>query len=118
MFEIKVQGTFSAAHRVRGYRGDCAGEHGHTYRIVVGVRVGKLDKIGMAVDFRTVKTELKKILARLDHQNLNKLPFFRKHNATAEWVAVYVYGEIKKKIKNLHSVTVWEGYENRVTYRE
>jgi 6-pyruvoyltetrahydropterin/6-carboxytetrahydropterin synthase len=118
MFEIKVRGVFSAAHHVRGYQGDCAGDHGHTYRIEVGARFGKLDKIGMAVDFRKVKNELKKILARLDHQNLNKLPFFRKNNATAEWVALYIFREIKKKIKEIHIVTVWEGYENSVTYFE
>jgi 6-pyruvoyltetrahydropterin/6-carboxytetrahydropterin synthase len=118
MFEIKVQGIFSAAHHVRGYQGDCAGDHGHTYRIEVGTRVGKLDKIGMAVDFRVVKNELKKILARLDHQNLNKLPFFRKNNATAEWIARFIFRELKKKIKSVYSVTVWEGYENAVTYFE
>jgi 6-pyruvoyltetrahydropterin/6-carboxytetrahydropterin synthase len=118
MFDIKVQGVFSAAHHVRGYQGDCAGDHGHTYRIEVAVRVEKLDKLGMAIDFRKVKTCLKGILEKLDHQNLNKLPFFRKNNATAEWVAVYIQREMKKRVIRTHSVTVWEGYENSVTYFE
>ncbi|MEO0162603.1 MAG: 6-carboxytetrahydropterin synthase QueD [candidate division WOR-3 bacterium] len=118
MFEISVQGNFSAAHRVKGYKGDCAGVHGHTYRIEVRVGVGKLDKLGMAIDFRRVKKTLKNILAKLDHKNLNNLAFFRKHNATAEWIAVYIYQEMKKKIKKIKSVTVWEGMENSVTYME
>ncbi|MEO0096051.1 MAG: 6-carboxytetrahydropterin synthase QueD [candidate division WOR-3 bacterium] len=118
MFEISVQGSFSAAHRVKGYKGDCAGMHGHTYRVEVRVGVGKLDKLGMAIDFRRVKKTLKNILAKLDHKNLNNLAFFKKHNATAEWIAVYIYQEVKKKIKNTKSVTVWEGLENSVTYSE
>ncbi|MEO0185563.1 MAG: 6-carboxytetrahydropterin synthase QueD [candidate division WOR-3 bacterium] len=118
MFEISVQGSFSAAHRVRGYKGDCSGVHGHTYKIEVKVEVEKLDKLGLAMDFRKVKNILKNILARLDHKNLNNLQFFKKHNATAEWIAVYIYNEMKKKIKNIKSVTVWEGLENSVSYME
>ncbi len=118
MFELTVQGSFSAAHRVKGYKGDCADVHGHTYRIEVRVRVEKLDRLGMAMDFRKVKNILKKILAKLDHKNLNNLPFFQKHNTTAEWIAVYIYNEMKKKIKSVKAVTVWEGLENSVTYSE
>lgn len=118
MFEITVQDTFSAAHRVRGYRGDCAGEHGHSYKIEVSIRVKKLDKIGLAVDFRRIKKTLKAITAKLDHQNLNQLVFFKRHNATAEWIAVYIYGEMKKKFNGVYAVCVWEGYENRVMYCE
>ncbi len=117
MFEITVRGTFSAAHHVRGYRGDCAGEHGHTYQVEVTVSVEKLDRIGLAVDFRKVKNILKAIMKKLDHQNLNRLAFFKQHNATAEWVAVYLHTELKKKMKGIHSVCVWEGDENSVTYR-
>lgn len=118
MFEITVQGNFSAAHRVRGYRGDCAGVHGHTYKIEVKVKVEKLDKLGMSMDFRKVKNVLKRILSKLDHKNLNNLSFFKNHNATAEWIAVYIYNEMKKKIRSIKSVTVWEGLENSVSYYE
>jgi 6-pyruvoyltetrahydropterin/6-carboxytetrahydropterin synthase len=118
MYELNIEGTFSAAHQVKGYLGDCAGIHGHTYRVQVGVRTGNLDKIGMAMDFRRIKRELARILARLDHKNLNKLPFFRRHNATAEWLAYYIYREIKKKIKAVATVKVWEGQDSSVTYCE
>jgi 6-pyruvoyltetrahydropterin/6-carboxytetrahydropterin synthase len=116
MFELSVEGTFSAAHQVKGYPGDCAGLHGHTYKVQVRAKVKKLDKLGMAVDFRRLKKGLDKILKGLDHKNLNKHTFFKKNNATAEWVAVYVYNEMRKKIKSVASVTIWEGPENAVTY--
>jgi 6-pyruvoyltetrahydropterin/6-carboxytetrahydropterin synthase len=118
MFELSVQGTFSAAHQVKGYHGDCAGIHGHTYRIDVKVGVKKLNKLGMTMDFRRVKKELDRVLKKLDHKNLNKIVFFKRHNATAEWVAVYIYQGMKKKIKAIDSVTVWEGPHSCVTYYE
>ncbi len=118
MFELSVQDSFSAAHRVKGYKGDCAGIHGHTYRIEARIKVGKLDKIGMAMDFHKIKAQLDSILKRLDHKSLNDLTFFKKHNATAEWIAVYIFREMKKKTRSVHSITVWEGLANSVTYFE
>jgi len=116
MFELSVEGYFSAAHQVKGYPGDCADIHGHTYRIQVRFRVGKLDKIGMAVDFRTIKKQLDEILDGLDHKNLNAISFFEKHNATAEYVAKYIFDMMKSRTDNISSVTVWEGPYYSVTY--
>ncbi len=116
MFELSVEGYFSAAHQVKGYPGDCADIHGHTYRIQVRVRVRKLDKLGMGIDFRMLNAELQKVLEGLDHKNLNVIPFFDKHNATAEYVAEYIFGQMKKKIDNVTAVTVWEGPNYAVTY--
>ncbi len=116
MFELSVEGHFSAAHQVKGYEGDCADVHGHTYRVKVRVRIGKLDRIGMAVDFRVIKNELDELLCGLDHKNLNTIPYFEKHNATAEYVARYIFDRIKKKIDAVSAVTVWEGPNYSVTY--
>ncbi|MGB7053687.1 MAG: 6-carboxytetrahydropterin synthase QueD [bacterium] len=116
MFELSVEGYFSAAHQVKGYSGDCADLHGHTYKVRVRVRVEKLDKLGMAVDFRSIKKHLDGLLDGLDHKNLNTMPFFEKHNATAEYVAKYFYDKMKEEIDNIASVTVWEGPNYSVTY--
>ncbi len=117
MFELSVQSTFSAAHQVKGYPGDCAGLHGHTYRVEIRIRLKKLNKLGMAQDFRKIKKILDKTLKTLDHNNLNTLQFFKKYNTTAEWIAIYIYNEIKKYFKGLYSITVWEGNDYSVTYR-
>ena len=116
MFELSVEGYFSAAHQVKGYSGDCADLHGHTYKVRVRVRVEKLDKLGMAVDFRSIKKHLDELLDGLDHKNLNTMPFFEKHSATAEYVAKYFYDKMKEEIDNIASVTVWEGPNYSVTY--
>ena len=80
------------------------------------VRVGKLDKLGMAVDFRSIKDQLGGVLETLDHKNLNEISFFKEQNATAEYVAKYIYDEMKKKTNTVTSVTVWEGPNYSVTY--
>lgn len=118
MFELSVEAIFSAAHQVKGYPGDCAGLHGHTYRVVVRVAVEKLDRLGMAVDFRRLKRDLDRVVAKLDHANLNKIAFFRRHNATAEHIARYLYEEMKKRTRITRSVTIWEGPLYSVTYTE
>jgi 6-pyruvoyltetrahydropterin/6-carboxytetrahydropterin synthase len=116
MFELSVEGYFSAAHQVKGYPGDCADIHGHTYRIQVRVGARKLDRLGMGVDFRVLRDELQKVLDGLDHKNLNLIPFFEEHNATAEYVAEYIFCKMKKRIDNVAAVTVWEGPNYSVTY--
>ena len=118
MFELSVEKFFSAAHRVKGYPGDCAGMHGHTYKVQIKVAVEKLDRLGMAVDFRRIKRALDRVVAKLDHTNLNKIAFFKKHNATAEYIAKYIYDEMKKKTRTTRSVTIWEGPHYSVTYTE
>ena len=118
MFELSVETSFSAAHQVKGYPGDCAGIHGHTYRIKVRVKVKKLDTLGMGMDFRRLHEELDTIVKKLDHTNLNTLPFFKEHNATAEWIAVFISHQLKKNIADPVSVTVWEGPTNAATYYE
>lgn len=116
MFELSVEGCFSAAHQVKGYPGDCAGLHGHTYKVLVRVGVKELDRLGMGVDFRSIKRALDEILTGLDHKNLNTIAFFGKNNATAEYVAQYIFHEMKKKLPIVRSATVWEGPDYSVTY--
>jgi 6-pyruvoyltetrahydropterin/6-carboxytetrahydropterin synthase len=118
MFDLSVEASFSAAHQVKGYPGDCAGVHGHTYRVQAKISVSNLNKLGMAIDFRRVKSVLNSVIKKLDHANLNSISFFKKRNATAEWIAVYIYTQMKKKIKDISCITVWEGTDSAVTYRE
>lgn len=116
MFEVTIRATFCAAHQVRGYPGDCADIHGHSYRVEVSLKRAALDRLGLAIDFRKARAHLGSVVGKLDHKRLNVLPFFKKHNATAEWIAVFIYQEMKKKLPATDRVTVWEGFENSVTY--
>lgn len=128
MYNIKVQATFSAAHNLRGYKGKCEELHGHNWKIEAIASKENLDKAGMVMDFRYLKTELKKIMEKLDHKYLNKLAYFsaaggsasggKKNNPTSENIAKFIYDRLKNKISGVKSVTVWENDTSSATYEE
>jgi 6-pyruvoyltetrahydropterin/6-carboxytetrahydropterin synthase len=55
------------------------------------VRCEKLNELGLAVDFRDVKSALKQILEDFDHKNLNDLPMFRNQNPSSEKLSRVLY---------------------------
>ena len=55
MYEVMVKLTFSAAHRVEDYPGNCERLHGHNWVVEVFARTEQLDGLGMVVDFRKLK---------------------------------------------------------------
>jgi 6-pyruvoyltetrahydropterin/6-carboxytetrahydropterin synthase len=116
MFEIRVSAGFSAAHNLRGYRGKCEELHGHNCKVEVVVCGAKLDKQGMLMDFKRLRALLNNILDKLDHQHLNRLPYFKKANPTSENIAGYIYNKLKPKETMLKSITVWESDSSSATY--
>jgi 6-pyruvoyltetrahydropterin/6-carboxytetrahydropterin synthase len=111
MFKAKVIDTFSAAHRLYEYQGDCERLHGHNYRVEAVVQSETLDSIGIVMDFRELKQLLKGVLAELDHQYLNDLAPFRKENPSAENIARYIFTRLSPLIKEpvkLSEIIVWE----------
>jgi 6-pyruvoyltetrahydropterin/6-carboxytetrahydropterin synthase len=121
MFEVSVQETFAAAHFLRGYQGKCERLHGHNYRVEVTLAGDKLDSIGMLHDFVEIKRELRKLLERVDHYNLNDIPPFDEAvNTTAENLAFYFWTEMQKALGNavnVSQVRVWETDTAVATYR-
>ena len=121
MFEVRVEDDFAAAHFLRDYHGKCEALHGHNYKVFVHVRGAELDDGGMLLDFTQLKAALKKVLAGLDHTNLNDNPFFDQ-NPSAERIALYICQSVQaeldaqKKGVRLYSVDVFETDKNRATY--
>lgn len=122
MFEIEIDRSFSAAHQLRGYNGDCCKLHGHNYKITVTVRSSELDEIGIALDFKKLKAELDALLAEYDHSNLSELADFQAINPTSENLARTIYRKISEKMNSgtirVHRVRVGESDHSAVTYFE
>ena len=119
MFKIKVIDHFSAAHNLRDYMGRCEALHGHNYKVEVVVSGEELNKNGLLIDFKDVKASLEKVINRLDHNYLNELPSFVETNPTSENLAMYIYSELKKLLKEkIDSVTIWETETSAATYCE
>ena len=118
MYEIEVFRSFSAAHRLRGYKGKCENIHGHNWKVGVAVSSDKLNEIGIVIDFKEVKKKLKDVLNELDHKDLNSLKYFKKVNPTSENLAKLIYKKLKKKGLPVSSISVWETDDSRATYSE
>lgn len=123
MYEIQVGAAFEAAHFIDGYAGKCARLHGHNWTVEAVVRGEELDALGMLVDFKILKTELKKILDDFDHRYLNELETFARENPTAENLARKIFerlaaSEIFNGTTKLYAVKVHESPNSCVTYYE
>lgn len=122
MYEVTIIDEFSAAHNLRGYKGKCEELHGHNWKVEVTVASEKLDKIGMVIDFRKLKDNLRRILKDLDHTHLNNLSYFKKTNPTSENIARYIYKKLNSQQLPLNcrlfKVMVWESEKAFAVYYE
>jgi len=139
MYKIKIEGDFSSAHNLKGYKGKCEELHGHNWKVEVALASPKLDKIGMVMDFKCIKEKLNRLLDSLDHKYLNNISYFKKVNPvrsrtpkvsdgclrqpasngvnpTSENIAKYIYDQLRKEIPSLNYVTVWESDKASATY--
>jgi 6-pyruvoyltetrahydropterin/6-carboxytetrahydropterin synthase len=118
MFEVRVCGNFSAAHNIRGYKGNCENLHGHNYRVEATVVSRTLDRLGMAADFRLMKEKLEEVLSLFDHKYLNDQPQFRRQNTTAEIIAKEIFARLRRSLKPLRlaKVTVYESESASASY--
>ncbi|MFH0762316.1 MAG: 6-carboxytetrahydropterin synthase QueD [Candidatus Omnitrophota bacterium] len=118
MFNVKVEGNFSSAHNLRAYKGKCESLHGHNWKVEAEAQSRRLDKAGMVIDFKILKKRLYDCLEELDHKYLNKIPYFKKVNPTSENIAKYIYDTLKRRLKDIKSVTVWENNASCAIYEE
>ncbi len=122
MYELMVELTFSAAHQLRGYCGECENLHGHNWRVQIYVTSEKLNEIGIAMDFHEIKEYAREVLSSLDHKFLNDVFPFTEINPSSENLARWIYDSLKKRINKdnvrLSAVTVWESDTASATYYE
>lgn len=120
MFELSIKTRFSAAHRLREYRGSCAALHGHNWDVEVFVRGEDLDGMGILLDFRELKAAVSGTLGVLDHSDLNALEVFQGRNPTSENIAKFLFDELSRTLNRsicrVHRVSVYETAEARATY--
>lgn len=122
MFEIDITRSFSAAHCLRGYQGDCSELHGHNWTVQAVLQAEHLDAIGIAVDFKKLKRELDAILAEFDHTNISDHPDFKSINPTSEIIAKTVFTRLADKMNEANvkvaRVRVGESPNSGATYSE
>jgi 6-pyruvoyltetrahydropterin/6-carboxytetrahydropterin synthase len=120
MFTLCVKDSFAAAHKLVGYQGKCEDLHGHNFSVEAFFSGEKLGNDGLLVDFKILKDYLKNVLDSLDHKYLNEIPFFIKQASSAEYIAMYIFGEVEKQMKGkeaiLQEIRVWESDKAYAAY--
>jgi 6-pyruvoyltetrahydropterin/6-carboxytetrahydropterin synthase len=122
VFTLCVKDSFSAAHSLTNYHGKCENLHGHNFQVEVFVKGQQPEDGGIVIDFAALKGRLKKVLDPLDHKFINEIPFFQERASSSEYIAVYVFRELKKLMTEtavfLAEVKIWESDTAWVAYSE
>lgn len=118
-YELVVRAEFAAAHRLRGYDGNCERLHGHNWKVEVALTGERLDRLGMVLDFRDARRLVGEVLADYDHRDLNDLELFRQANPTTENIARAVYEALAQRVPEgvaVARVTAWESDQCGASY--
>ena len=123
MYEVTVESSFAAAHRLREYDGNCERLHGHNWKVEVTLRGAELDPLGMLVDFRAAKAAIMEAIGELDHKYLNETAWFTAQNPTTENLAREIYRCVARTLAErpgvgVARVRVWESDACSATYAE
>ncbi|MBP1745776.1 MAG: 6-pyruvoyl tetrahydrobiopterin synthase [Deltaproteobacteria bacterium] len=122
MFTLCIKDSISAAHKLEDYHGQCEELHGHNFIVEALFDGEKLSTSGMVIDFKILKNYLHDVLKSLDHTYINDIPFFKQRASSSEYIAMYIYGELKKMTDNgsvrLTEVKVWESEKAWASYHE
>ena len=115
-FSVRVLVEFAAAHHIRGYDGECSRPHGHNWKVEVEAATAQLNSIGISVDFKVLKSMVKTLIDRFDHQDINTIMPFIEINPTAETLSHFFFEELERQVQHskplaaleVRRVTVWE----------
>ena len=112
MYEIYVAATFEASHRLPEGFGPAARTHGHTYRLEVILRGGRLKEDGTLYDLGELKPAVEELAASLHYRDLNGVPGLSDGPTTAEVVADYCWERLAPSLRDqgldTFVVRVWE----------
>ncbi|MBY0403004.1 MAG: 6-carboxytetrahydropterin synthase [Cyanobacteria bacterium] len=108
MFEVMVEDHFSAAHHLLNYEGQCENQHGHNFVVRLWVQGEDLDQANLLIHNKKVKAALGALLEQLDHTDLNEFHGFAGESTSSEFVARYIYRNMKKVIPGVVRTCVYE----------
>lgn len=115
MYEVYVAARFEAAHRLVGDFGPATRLHGHTYRLEVLVRGGRLRDDGTLYDIGLLRPAVEDLAASLHYRDLGEVSGLAGVNTTAEALASYCWERLAPSLRGegLDSlvVRVWESSE-------
>jgi len=111
-YTLKVVSDFASAHTLRDYPGACSRMHGHNWKVEAEVEASALDAVGMGIDFKAIRQQVREITDRLDHRYLNEIAPFDEINPTAENIAAFIFSGLSAALNDerirVRAITLWE----------
>ncbi|HHI92276.1 MAG TPA: 6-carboxytetrahydropterin synthase QueD [Gammaproteobacteria bacterium] len=121
-YTLKVISDFASAHTLRDYPGACSRMHGHNWKVEAEVEASQLDNVGMAIDFKAIRRQVRELTGVLDHRYLNEIKPFDKINPTAENIAAFIFSGLSAALNDkrirVKAITLWETERACVRYEE
>lgn len=108
MYEVMVEDHFSAAHHLTNYQGQCENQHGHNFWVQVWAKGESVNQANLLIHQKQLKASLKTILDQLDHTDLNEFHGFEGQSTSSEFIARYLYWEMKKMVPGTVKIAVFE----------
>ena len=99
MYSVGVREHILIAHSLRGeVFGPAQNMHGCTYVVDVEFIAEELDENSIVIDMGIAGATVKEVLQKINYQNLDEIEEFKGKNTTTEFLARYVFEELKKRL--------------------
>jgi 6-pyruvoyl-tetrahydropterin synthase len=93
MFSLTVCDHIMIAHSFHGdVFGPAQRRHGATFAVEAEFRALALDELQLLIDIGLAKTELRRVLDRLDYRDLDEVAELKGKNTTTEYMAFHIHG--------------------------
>jgi len=86
--------------------------HGHNWKVEAEVEANQLNNVGMAIDFKKIRQQVRELTDVLDHRYLNEIEPFDEINPTAENIAAFIFSGLSSSLNDkqvrVKAITLWE----------
>ncbi len=111
---LKRRFKFEAAHQLPKYEGKCKRFHGHSYRLIVSLKLPVDSETGLSMDFQEIQNIVAhEVISKVDHQNLNEVV----DNPTSEKLVQWIWNQLEGKLNGLYEIELAETENSSVLYR-
>lgn len=101
MFTVGVREHILIAHSLQGeVFGPAQNMHGCTYVVDVEFIAEELDENSIVIDMGIAGKIVKDVLQTINYQNLDEIEEFKGKNTTTEFLARYVFQQVKQQLQN------------------
>lgn len=98
MFTISVETQFVASHQLVLPDGSKEPLHRHEWVVGADVSSGRLDSMGLVMDFQRLKAMVDKTIGEFADGVLDEFDYFQRNGSSAEMIAKYVYDKLEPKL--------------------